>query len=329
MVKFNPKKFLNFIPEDGLKAGKVFDNVPGSGTGKLFNSNLDTVLKTNPLTIKTKTTWVNNIKKRSTLDRNAKKLGFQNESDFNHFFKHVDAKKMTQAETAKATKLYNELSKIVKKSKNSGGRTTSVAKLAIAGGTISAMVIYLQSYRNERSGCFRLFKNSASNDNIGSKFIGKMYYCGNASSEGKIRQRKHPLFAHEKWDCNYNDFINKNETLDKILKLGCNGLCNVDNFNFLVRHHTESGKFAPVETDLKQYKYECRDVSLLEALSQSTETAVSKITQGILDSELVKQILKLLLQIFVLLLLFFCSYKIIKYMFQFENGENKKKKEHV
>ena len=219
-------------------------------------------------------------------DSIAKSLGFKDTTDFEKFIKDINPYTLNTNEMKKTSKLYKHLSNIAKQNPK------SVAKLAIVGGSITAMIIYLKKYQNTYSGCFRYKKgNIISNvlindDKIKYKFAGKTW-CNttekysnsdsNSSSSSSIikllPENEHPLFNKIKWDCNYNNFEKGNKKIDNILNLGCNGLCDWRNFNVLAK--TTNGEYKPInDINLQQnnYIYKCETISILQALGMSTSS---------------------------------------------------------
>ena len=98
-------------------------------------------------------------------NRIAKSLGFKNTSDFDTFIKKINQYKLNSYETEKVLKLYKYLKNVAKK------HPKSIAKLAIAGGSLTAMIIFIKKYQNVNSGCFRYeIKGKDLNSTIQYKF---------------------------------------------------------------------------------------------------------------------------------------------------------------
>ena len=275
----------------------------------------------------TRTTTKNkNISSISTEKSNtlARDLGFDNVTDFNKYINDINPHKLTVVETTKLSRVFKYLSKVAKKNPK------SIAKLAIAGGTVTAMVIFLKEFQNKYSGCFRYDKNGDSN--VKYKFAGSSWcnitatdIIDSDNNEIKILpENTHPLYNHLKWDCNYTRFgqnpvsfveennnNNNNEEkeiiIENILSLGCNGLCNWRHFNTLAK--MTNGEYKPIiikdfdDTQIfYKYIYKCETIDILTALSMSTVDALS----DLLDTNLGIKIK----QVFLMFILFILIYKL-------------------
>ena len=202
----------------------------------------------------------------------AKSLGFKNTSDFDNFIKNVNPKRIIDVkETKKLTTLFKYLSKIAKKNPK------SIAKLAIAGGSITAMIIFLKNFQNDYSGCFRY--NKSTNDKIKYKFSGSWCNSNNTKNFNdenikSLPENEHPLYNQNKWDCKYDSFDKENQQINEILNLGCNGLCDWKNFNILAK--TTNGEYKSIfHEEFHKYDYKCETISLLQALSISTTNTLT------------------------------------------------------
>ena len=260
----------------------------------------------------------------------AKSLGFKNVADYDKFIKNINPNKLTGKETGQLSKLYRYLLKVAKKNPK------SIAKLAIAGGTLTAMVIYLKQFQGNHSGCFRYKRKrfSIGEDKIRYKFAGSSW-CNTTSSDGNdddddikhISEREHPLYNQLKWDCNYSNFDKKNETVNDILSLGCNGLCDWRNFNILAQ--TTGGEYQRIVSDqllnfderFYAYNYKCETVSFLQALSTSTAETLNNLFTLSFGKIQVKRILFIFLFIF-LIYIAYSSLKTMKKKKMYNNNNN-------
>ena len=322
MPRIKPPRFFRpaIIPDSGIfkGGGKIANKFPS--------------LRKTPKNIKPKKIPTSSPQPSSLLDNKAKKMGFENALDFNNFIKNVDPDNMSKIQIQKAKKLKNFLS---------GSKTKNAfVKMLLGASTLTAMVVYLKRYSDKHSGCFRYFQN---NDSMKDKISGKTFYCGGSSNstdgknddddddDGILPEKKHPLFNHpNKWDCNFKDFENVNEYSHQIINQGCNGLCNIENFNYLVKNHTNPSKnFLPIENPYPQFVYKCENISLLEALSKTAGDTVDEITSGLFDSELFGRIITLAWQIFFLLLMLIITYKSFKYFYYNDNNNNNNNKQKI
>ena len=253
----------------------------------------------------------------SNYNQTAKSIGFKDSVEFDNFIQNIDPHKLNISETQKVSKLYSSLSKL-SRSKSKGSH---IAKMAVAGGTIVAMIIFLQNFQRNHSGCFRYDKvNNGSNDGdeirIKYKFDGKSWcnnVLGGGTSENKkvktIPETEHPLYNVNKWDCKYKNFPLGDEKVDRILNLGCNGLCNWENFNVLAT--LTQGEYQPLlDYNDTRYVYKCETVNFLQALSSTTGDAISHTFSGLLDSDLGRQLVSTLLRVFFILILIYIIFKI-------------------
>ena len=240
------------------------------------------------------------------VNKTAKSLGFKDNTDLNNFIKKINPNKLSISETKKVSKLYYHLSKIAK------SKPKSIAKLAIAGGTITTMILFLQKYQNIHCGCFRYEKNKNENDqDIKYKFMGTWCNNNNNNDNEKVKllpENEHPLYNKKKWDCNYNKFPKGNNQIDKILNLGCNGLCNLENFNILAK--TTNGEYEPITyKQFDKYIYKCETMTILQALSISTGDVLNETFSGFFDSDLGKHLIKNILRILFIIMLIYILIK--------------------
>ena len=251
----------------------------------------------------------------------AKSLGFKNAADFDNFIKDINLNKLSVTETKKLSRLFHYLSKVAKKNPK------GIAKLAIVGGSLTAMIVFLKKFQNEHSGCFRYGRNNDESDNIKYKFAGSSWCNTNGSSsssnggDDKIKllpESEHPLYNRIKWDCNYNNFKKNDDDddqalVDKILEMGCNGLCDWKHFNFLAKK--TRGEYTPIiSKDLVnnnnehffKYIYKCETINMLQALSISTTNTLSDLIGLNVSNGIV--LIKQLFLVFIFLILIYKMY---------------------
>ena len=148
----------------------------------------------------------------------AKSLGFKDAVDFDNFIKNVNPNKLNAAETKKISILFKHLLKTAKRNPK------SIAKLAIAGGSVTALIVFLKKFQNDYSGCFRyrkknkFFMNKDDNDN------------NNDDDDDDVKYK----FAGSTW-CNTNG-TTKTET--KNIKLLLIQLLKTINFAFMKKNHS-------------------------------------------------------------------------------------------
>ena len=237
----------------------------------------------------------NNIDKNK-MNKTAQNMGFKNAVEFDNYIKKINPHKLNSSDVPKVSRIFKYLSK----------RGGTIAKLAIAGGSLSAMLIYLKKFQNKHSGCFRYDNDD---EEIRYKFEKGSFFCSNDDDDDDnlklLAIEKHPLYNVKKWDCNYNKFGNKKE-IDEILQLGCKGLCDWKNFNILAK--TTKGEYNPISNDDDKYIYKCERMSLLKALSTSTGNAMNEIISGLFNSDLGQNIANFLIYlclVFIIILMFF------------------------
>lgn len=215
-------------------------------------------------------------KKINSPDDLAKKVGFKNEDDLFQYIKQNNVGK-----TGKLKTLFN----IMRKNKK------VVARLGLGASAIT-LYHYCVIYQQENSGCFRYRKNRNGEciKSTRKKIEGHACWPINNSKGVEIKSRKHPLSSVEKWGCkdSIEDFKEANEkdilVKNEILKLGCAGLCNVENFNTLAA--MTDNRYKPVDKNDGRYIYKCERVSILKFLFDSAGDAIDDIVEGAINSDL-------------------------------------------
>lgn len=297
-----------------VRPPKIFKGGGGGGIKNVIknNNNLITTIvkrKNIPKIVNNHKIISNNKKffNNNNINKVAQYMGFKNADEFNNYIKTVNPYKLDTSQVNKLSKIFNYLSKIAKKTKGK-----NVAKLAIAGGTLSAMIIYLKKIQNKYNGCFRY--DNDDNDEIKYKFVGS--FCINTGDDDDyddvklISEEEHPLYNVEKWDCKYDKFEKGNKRVDEILQLGCRGLCDWKNFNILAK--TTKGEYEPISISDK-YTYKCETMTLLKALSSSTGNVIDEIFSGILFSDLGKNLSAFLFHLSCMFMLIIAIIIIIRY----------------
>ena len=279
---------------------------------KVFRSGI----RTNKNMIKFNKSNINYNSSRAQANKLAIKWGFQNEKNFAKFISSSEV----LTDTTRIYKVFNNLKKFAKK------HPKSIAKFAVASGTVSGMVVYLRKYQEEHSGCNRYHKKSGNHY----KFKGSFCYDSNTADTNPIHDTKHPLYHHNTWDCNYiHGLINENEpneSICKVFSLGCAGLCDWQNFNLLTQ--VTSGQYIPLEMNaetkikINEYSYKCETYTILRTLTDSAANIVDDIYEGLSESVIGKKLyhfiqskMSQILLILLILVCFFSLYKIINNKF--------------
>ena len=253
----------------------------------------------------------------------ARKLGFKDEADFAKFISKLDLNKNIRG--VKDTQKLGRLSKYIKN--YVAKHPTSVAKGAIAGGTIAFLVSYLKKFQAENTGCFRYAKDDE-NNLIRYKFEGNFCldnvdYSDNSDASDTttstekvkiIAANQHPLFGvTNKWDCDFSQFEKGNPTVDQILNAGCNGLCDWLNFNTLTGHTTTTTTstgggdgddgdyvFDPLviddddDNEYYMYIYKCEKATILRAITSGVSEVVDETLTGFAHSQLGRKTIEFL-----------------------------------
>lgn len=254
-------------------------------------------------------------------DTVAKKLGFFNEIQFSKWIERLNVSKSITVENSKKLgDIYQYITNFIKK------HPSSLAKAALAGGSIAFMVTFMQNFQKENTGCFRYSKDDQ-NCLVRYKFDGdfclstaknnsyniKNNNSNNNNSDETVDSTKyddikllpmeqHPLFGVTKWECDYRHDADSKE-VDEILHAGCQGLCDWLNFNILAQNtqeyspidlNTESGEEGEVEDEedddrealLFKYIYRCEKSTFLRALTVAVFDIVDETITGFSQSQL-------------------------------------------
>lgn len=243
-------------------------------------------------------------KSKFKADKLANKIGFKNENDFFNFIQSIkDPSRLTVEQATRLSKVFKHFSKLAKK------HPLSTVKLAVIGGTITAMVIFLKRFQQSHTGCFRY----NGEDDVKRKFKGSNF-CVNDDNDNDdvelISEEEHPLYnVKNKWDCKFSNF-KSNAKVDGILSLGCNGLCDWENFNVLASY-SNSNKYKPIDNigdEHHEYLFKCEKMTFLRAISTSTSNAFNEL---FFDSNFGKSIIKSIIRIFIIIILIFFLYNFI------------------
>ena len=261
----------------------------------------------------------------SIANKRAKFLNFKSEANFYDFINEMARKKNNYSikDLKTLSNIYNYLKKFARK------HPKSIAKTAIAGGSIIAMVTYLKNFQTKYSGCFRYDDDNDTiieeSSNIKYKFRGN-FCVGNDDDDDDddddeeiklLPELNHPLYGKNKWDCNFKDFFSsddddKRKKIDEIINLGCNGLCDWKNFNVLAESTTPINHYNPITiNDNDIYTYQCEKISILRALSTSFGDFLSETFSGILDSNLGDNLIQLFIRLVLIFFIIIFLYKIL------------------
>ena len=243
-------RIKNFVPESANK-WKRFDELKKIRSGEFSLGGGES----NALARYTKPYYKYN-KMLKKVDNMAVTYGFKNEADL--------ARKIENA--ANQCRTINGKIKIndsptwrglflrLKKTKNKGKKLA----YAVGTGTVAGLVIELAKEQKKNTGCFRykLGEEEKGGGGGGRKNLIKYKVGGNFCISDDVYNEEeddndnddksvrilppsnHPLFNHKKWSCDYDDFYKNGndidrDRIDEIRKSGCNGLCDVLNFNTL------------------------------------------------------------------------------------------------
>ena len=260
--------------------------------------------------IKSKLPFYHHSKLIAKTDKIAKKLNFSDETDFHNFVESIDTSKAIPIERMR------KLEKVFQYLKN---HRSAVAKLAVAGGTMTALVHFLKKFQAEHTGCFRYSKDDA-NNLIRYKFNGNFCLGSPTSNETDdiklLPLTDHPLSEISKWNCDYTGFNDRHiPKIDEILNLGCMGLCNWLNFNTLTEYTTG---FNPLEVgEEAAFLFQCEKATVLRALTTSVADVIDDTLTGFSQSRLAKRVFNLfrqkITQILVILCVFFLAFYLAKY----------------
>lgn len=261
------------------------------------------------------------IKKRTRMIAN--NLGFKNETSFYNYIDDIrDPYRLNLSQTQRFSRVFIYLSKFAKK------HPGSIAKVAIAGGTIATMIIFLKKFQNKHTGCFRYSKDDKDESLIKYKFRGSSFCNNNNNNDDDeyyyddsdlklISEEEHPLYGKRKWDCSFDAF-ERNSRVDAILNRGCRGLCDWENFNILAGH--TRGLYEPIklesmdESKYSRYLFKCEKMTVLRALSTSTGNALHEVFSGLIDSQLGENIVRLLTRAVIIILLLIIMYNLYSYL---------------
>ena len=265
-------------------------------------------------------------------DALARTYGFKNERQLAIYIENA----ARLSKKAGGNKIINEDPRLLnlyhslRTAKNKSG----ILKTALATGTVAGFVVYLANEQAKNSGCFRYTKIKDKNELIKHKVIGGNFCIGDKlitdedSNIRKIPEESHPLFNHDKWDCDFSEFYgnNINETdrdkIDEIRQLGCNGLCDSLNFNFLATF--TNGKYEPIkekgeeggrggeeeeeEEEEKQYMYVCEKATFLRTAVDKTLDVIEDIAGVVMESSVIAKLYDRIYSICIFFLLLFTLY---------------------
>ena len=237
-------RIKNFVPENANK-WKRYDELKKIRSGEVsFGGG-----ESNALARYTKPYYKYNQMLKQ-VDNMATSYGFKNEADL--------AKKIEGA--AKQCRTINGKRRInnnhiwrglflrLKNTKNKGKKLA----YAVGTGTVAGLIIELAKEQRKNTGCFRyklgnekgggrknLIKYKVGGDFcISNEIYNEDNDDDNETSVRILPPNHHPLFNHKKWSCDYEGFYRNcndidRDRIDEIRKLGCNGLCDMLNYNIL------------------------------------------------------------------------------------------------
>ena len=136
----NPKQKIFFIENNVLNKRKksVSDVSYLMKKNKMDSKNITNINNKANIFNKNQNKSLSKLNIDINANRIAKSLGFKNTRDFDTFIKRINQYKLNSYETEKVLKLYTYLKNVAKK------HPKSIAKLAIAGGSLTAMIIFIK-----------------------------------------------------------------------------------------------------------------------------------------------------------------------------------------
>ena len=254
-------------------------------------------------------------------DEMAKRLGFRNEAEL---AREIEAAaelcemskngRIIVNKTPKMRNLFFHLTRLKHKS--------SIVKGALLAGTISGMVIYLAKIQREQSGCFRYNLDNreqlVKNKMAGNFCLGDVHDDSSSTDEFLskdlivIPENLHPLFEKDKWNCEFENFemtgdVDR-ERVYNITSLGCNGLCNVENFNILA---SLTNDYKEIINDENEYTFVCERATFLRTLTEESINYISEVADGVIDSNIFKGFYRHIYKYFIFLIILIIVIKII------------------
>ena len=314
----NSNKINKFIPEN-IDKWTNFDNLKRIRSGNVSSGSGEI----NALA-RFKRPYYKYDKMIKKVDSKAISYGFKSEADF--------AKKLESAaelcKTANGKKIINNnpiwrnLLTSIQKTKHKGKKLTAISAL----GTASALVIYLAKEQKINTGCFRYKlgddENGRKNKLIRYKIGGNFCISDDTSTTTNDDNVKilpwdhHPLFHHKRWDCDYENFYRfsneiDRERIDLIREQGCNGLCDVLNFNTLASF--TDNEYQPLasndsDKDENEFMYICERATFLRTLTSESLNFIDDILTETMNSSLVKKISNMFNKLLFLLIIIFMVY---------------------
>lgn len=250
----------------------------------------------------------------------AKRFGFKNEAEL---AKEIEAAaklcktangRIIVNNNPKMRNLFSHLSRLKNKS--------TIVKGALLAGTISGMVIYLAKIQSEQSGCFRY--NLDNREQLVKYKMAGNFCLGDVHDESTeflskdlivIPENSHPLFEKNKWDCEFKDFKMTSdvdrERIYNITSLGCNGLCNVENFNILTSLTDDDNYDKEINDVDNEYTFVCERATFLRTLTEESINYISEVADGVIESNIFKGVFDNIYKYIIFLIIFIISIKII------------------
>ena len=217
-------------------------------------------------------------------------------------------------------------------------KTTLVAILA--SGSIIAILKTISEIHRKNTGCFRYYKDENNNNKlIKQKILGN--FCVNGDDDDNdlssgddhyfLPESEHPLFNKEKWDCNYKNFdlngINGIKATP-IFDLGCNGLCDLLNYNALAALTPEYEGITLSDEEHEKhdkYMYVCERASILRELTTDILDSVNEVAQGVMQSQIgykIQEYFHIFKSYIVYLILIIFAMVIVSYKMKNNNNNN-------
>ena len=226
------------------------------------------------------------IMKKQT-DELAQGAGFRNE---NEFIKDIDnylvlcKKDKTILQDSRLLQMLKFLERKARKNPK-----TTIGLIMASGSTIVILKRISEIHKNN-TGCFRYFKDG--DKLVKQKISGNFCISNDEDDINFLPESEHPLYNKKKWDCSYKNFdlngINRIKATP-IFDLGCNGLCDLLNYNALAALTPEYEGITLSDEEHEKhdkYMYVCERASILRELTTDVLNSVNEVANGVIQSQI-------------------------------------------
>ena len=194
-------------------------------------------------------------------------------------------------------------------------KENSLIKKALAFGTISGFITYIGNEQAKNSGCFRYTKMDGGDELIKAKVEGNFCNGDLAIDMGrKVPEEEHPLFAVDKWNCDFHSFIGTThqdeQEIEAIKDRGCNGLCDPLHYNFMASFTDGLYKQSDV-VDSDECMFVCEKATFLRTLAEEVNDVMSNIVgEGVIGH--LYKIIKILIKCVILMVVLYIIARLYK-----------------